>query len=206
MSTQVANHGYLAVFLLMVAESACIPVPSEAIMLFGGALSASAFVASFAHGAHHLDVAVVGLLGTAGNLSGSVLAYWVGRVGGRPLVERWGRFVRVRREELDRSEAFFARRGDVTVLVSRVLPVVRTFISLPAGIAEMPFARFVLFTVLGCLPWTFALALAGHAIGSHWRGVSHAFQPVTYVIGALALAAIGWWLVRRSRGPVPERV
>ena len=207
-STQITHHGYLAVFLLMVAESACIPVPSEAIMLFGGALSAAAFVSHFAPGAHHLNVAVVGVLGTVGNVAGSIIAYWVGRVGGRPVVERWGGFARLGRHDLDRAERFFARRGEVTVLVARVLPLVRTFISLPAGVAEMPFARFVVFTTVGCLPWTFALALTGHAIGNHWTGVSHAFAPAGYALAAIALAAIAWWLLRRRAARpavVPDR-
>ena len=204
-STQIADHGYLAVFILMVAEAACIPIPSEAIMLFGGALSTAAFVTSFAHGAHQLNVGVVGAVGTAGDLTGACIAYWVGRVGGRPVVERWGRLVRLRTHELDRATGWFERRGEVTVLVSRVLPIVRTFISLPAGIAEMPFGRFAVFTVLGSLPWTFSLALAGHAIGSHWKGVAHAFQPASYVIAGLIVVAIGWWLFRRRAGGPPGR-
>ena len=192
----ISSHGYVAVFLLMVAEAACIPIPSEVIMMLGGALSGAVFATTVAH-VHPLNVGVVGLVGTAGDLTGACISYWVGRLGGRPLVERWGRYVRLRTHELDRATKWFERRGEVTVLVSRVLPVVRTFISLPAGIAEMPFARFVVFTVLGSLPWTFSLALAGHAIGAHWRGVAHAFRPASYVIAALAVALIAWWLVRR---------
>lgn len=195
----ITSHGYLAVFALMVAESACIPVPSEVIMLLGGALSGAVFAASV-H-AHPLNVGVVGLLGTAGNLIGSCLAYWVGRQGGRPLVERWGRHIRLRTHDLDRATRFFERRGEITVLVSRVLPVVRTFISLPAGIADMPFGRFVVFTTVGCLPWTFSLALVGHAIGTHWHGVANAFRPVSIAIAVLAVVAVAVWLVRRSRRP-----
>lgn len=200
----ISSHGYLAVFALMVAEAACVPIPSEVIMMLGGALSGATFAVTVAH-VHPLNVGVVGAVGTAGDLTGACIAYWVGRLGGRPLVERWGRYVRLRTHELDRATRWFERRGQVTVLVSRVLPVVRTFISLPAGIAEMPFARFVVFTILGSLPWTFSLALAGHAIGAHWRGVAHAFRPVSYVIAALAVAAIAWWLLRR-RGSRAEPV
>jgi membrane protein DedA with SNARE-associated domain len=192
----ISSHGYVAVFLLMVAEAACIPIPSEVIMMLGGALSGAAFATTVAH-VHVLNVGVVGAVGTAGDLTGACIAYWVGRLGGRPVIERWGRFVRLRTHELDRAERWFERRGQVTVLVSRVIPVVRTFISLPAGIAEMPFARFVVFTVLGSLPWTFSLALAGHAVGAHYKGVAHAFQPASYVIAALIVAAIAWWLLRR---------
>ncbi len=194
--TQVVHHGYLAVFLLMVIESACIPIPSEAIMLFGGALAGGLVIS----GAQpHLDVFTVAAAGAAGNLVGSWIAYGVGRQGGRPLISRWGRYVLLRPHELDRAEAFFARRGDLAVLVGRVIPVVRTFISLPAGIAEMPIARFSLFTLLGCLPWTFALALAGDALAAHWTSVSNAFTPVSIVVAVLIVALIARWVVKRLR-------
>ena len=206
-TSQIASYGYLAVFFLMVAESACIPVPSEAIMLLGGALSSGTAVAAIAAslhmtGFHHLNVVAVGALGTAGNVVGSWIAYGVGRAGGRPLIERFGRVVRMRAHELDRAEAWFDRRGDVAVLVARVMPVIRTFISLPAGVAGMPFGRFTLFTLVGSLPWTFALALTGYAVADHWQGVAHAFQPASYAIAGLAAVAIAWWLVRRLRRPV----
>ena len=194
--SQIGRHGYLAVFVLMVLESACIPLPSEAIMLFGGALAGGLTVA----GVHlHLDVVVVALAGAAGNLVGSWVAYAVGRIGGRPLVERWGRYVLLRPHDLDRAERFFARRGAVAVLVARVLPVVRTFISLPAGVAEMPLVPFSLLTAAGSLPWTFGLALAGDALASNWSAVSNAFTPVSIVAGVLIVAWIAWWVVRRVR-------
>lgn len=200
-STQIANHGYLAVLLLMVVAACCIPIPSEATMLFGGALTTSAFVASVASGAHRLDLVAVGFVGTAGDLVGASIAYWVGRLGGRPLVERWGRYVRLRTHELDRAQAFFEGRGEVTVLVARVIPFIRAFISLPAGVARMGYGRFIVFSALGSLPWTFSLAVAGHLIGRHWKGVVHAFLPVTVAIAAVALVALAWWLARRYRRP-----
>ncbi len=205
--SEVGRHGYLAVFVLMVLESACIPIPSEAVMLFGGALAGGLTVA----GVHlHLDVVAVALAGAAGNLLGSWIAYAVGRIGGRPLVERFGRYVLLRPHDLDRAERFFARRGSVAVLVARVLPVVRTFISLPAGVAEMPVARFSILTLVGSLPWTFALALAGDALASNWSSVSNAFTPVSIVAGVLIVAWIAWWVVRRLRSrtlpEAPERV
>lgn len=131
LTTNVADHGYVAVFVLMVLESACIPIPSEVIMLFGGALAGGLLAAGHAH----VGLAGVGLAGAVGNLVGSLVAYWVGRAGGRPLLERYGRYLLIRPEHLDQAEEFFARRGDVAVLVGRVLPVIRTFISLPAGVA-----------------------------------------------------------------------
>lgn len=191
----VQHYGYLAIFLLMVAESACIPIPSEVTMLFGGAVAAGAVVGA----SHHLNFLAVGLAGTAGNLVGSYVAYAVGRVGGRPLVERWGRFVFLREHELDRAEAWWARRGEVAVFVSRLLPVIRTFISLPAGIGEMPLGKFTVYTVLGCLPWTFALAGAGYGIGANWDSVYKYFKPITVVIAVLAVAGLVWWVLRRRR-------
>jgi len=195
--TTIENYGYLAVFVLMVLESACIPIPSEVTMLFGGAAANATFAASV--GADHLNFLVVGLLGTLGNLVGSWIAYGVGRAGGRPLIERWGRYVFLREHELDRAEAWFGEHGEAAVFVSRLLPVVRTFISLPAGVAEMPFGRFTAYTFAGCLPWTFALAGAGYALGSRWTTVEKYFRPISIVIAVILAAAIAWWLVRRAR-------
>jgi len=197
--TTIEDFGYLAVFLLMVLESACIPIPSEVTMLFGGAAANATFAASLPGHPHPLNFLVVGLMGTLGNLVGSLLAYWVGRVGGRPLIERWGRYVFLREHELDRAEAWFDQHGQAAVFVSRLLPVVRTFISLPAGVAEMPIGRFTVYTFAGCLPWTFALAGVGYALGSRWTTVERYFRPVSIVVGVLLVGAIAWWLVRRAR-------
>lgn len=194
--SQISRHGYLAVFVLMVLESACIPVPSEAVMLFGGALAGGAVVA----GVHlHLNVIAVAVVGASGNLVGASIAYAIGRIGGRPLIERWGRYVLLRPRELDRAERFFARHGQSAVFVGRVLPVVRTFISLPAGIAETPVVAFGVMTLLGSLVWTFALALAGQALATNWSSVARAFTPISIAIGALILAAIAWAILRRLR-------
>jgi membrane protein DedA with SNARE-associated domain len=195
--TAIENYGYLAVFVLMALESACIPIPSEVTMLFGGAAANATFAASV--DANHLNFLIVGLLGAIGNLIGSWLAYWVGKAGGRPLIERWGRYIFLRPHELDRAEVWFAEHGEAAVFVSRLLPVVRTFISLPAGVAEMPFGRFTAYTFVGCLPWTFALAGVGYALGSRWETVERYFQPISIAVGILLLAAIVWWLVRRAK-------
>ncbi len=199
--SQIEQYGYLAVFVLMVLESACIPVPSEVVMLFGGALAGGLVVS----GVHlSLNVIWVAVAGALGNLVGSLIAYGVGRSGGRRLIERWGRYVLLRREHLRRSEDFFARRGDVAVLVGRVVPVVRTFISLPAGVAEMPAGRFSVLTLVGCVPWTFGLAFAGQALASHWQRVAAAFTPISVAVGVLLAAALAWWIVQtvndRRRG------
>jgi membrane protein DedA with SNARE-associated domain len=200
-STAIENYGYLAVFVLMVLESACVPIPSEVTMVFGGAAANATFAATLSDQGHPLaplNFLVVGLLGTLGNLVGSWIAYGAGKAGGRPLVERWGRYVFLRPHELDRAEAWFAEHGEAAVFVSRLLPVVRTFISLPAGVAEMPLGRFTVFTFVGCLPWTFALAGVGYALGSRWDTVDKYFQPISIAIGVLLLGALAWWLIRRA--------
>lgn len=186
----------MAVFVLMLLESACIPIPSEVIMLFGGAL-AGGLLASGGHA--HVGLVGIALAGAVGNLAGALVAYAIGRAGGRPLLERYGRYLLIRREHLDRTEAFFARRGDLAVLVGRVLPVVRTFISLPAGVAEMPLVRFSLYTLIGSLPWTFALAAIGYAVAANWDSVASGFTYASIAIAAVAVGAIAWWLVHRLR-------
>jgi membrane protein DedA with SNARE-associated domain len=195
LTSAISNHGYVAIFLLMTLESACIPVPSEAIMLFGGALAAGVTVAGVTL---HLNVVEVALVGALGNLLGSLIAYAVGRTGGRAAAEKWGKYVLIRRHDLDRAQAFFARRGQIAVLAGRMLPVVRTFISLPAGIAEMPVVRFGALTLLGSLPWTFALAYAGKALAAHWQSVERALTPVSIAVAVIIAGLIVWWYLRRK--------
>ena len=194
--TQISKHGYLAIILLMTAESACIPIPSEVIMTFAGALAGGLVLA----GVHvHLNIVWVGLSGALGNLIGGLIAYAVGRAGGRPLLERWGKFILLRPKEIDKAERFFHRRGQLAVLVGRVIPVVRTFISLPAGVAEMPLGVFSLYTFLGSLPWVFALAAAGDALASNWKSVSNAFTPISIAFGVIIVGGIAFWYWRRIR-------
>jgi len=195
-SKAIENYGYAAIFVLMVLESACIPIPSEVTMLFGGAAANATFAASLGNFTP-LNFLLVGLLGTVGNLVGSLLAYWVGRVGGRPLIERWGRYIFLRPHEVDRAEVWFREHGETAVFVSRLLPVVRAFISLPAGVAEMPIGRFTLFTFVGCLPWTFALAGVGYALGANWHTVEKYLRPISIVIAVALVVAFVWWLMKR---------
>lgn len=183
------DYGYQAVFVLMVLESAAIPIPSEVTMVFGGFLVSRG----------ELDFFWVAMLGTVANVLGSWLTYWIGLRGGRPLIERWGRYVFLRKHELDRAEAWFERRGELAVFVSRLLPVVRTFISLPAGVARMPFGKFTLYTFLGCLPWTFALTWAGLLLGDNWETVLRYGEPVSWAIVIAGVGLIVWWLVKRAR-------
>jgi membrane protein DedA with SNARE-associated domain len=141
----------------------------------------------------------VALIGTIANVIGSWLAYWVGYVGGRPLINRWGRYVLLREHELDRAHDWFERRGELAVFVSRLLPVIRTFISLPAGVARMNFWKFTLYTFLGCLPWTFALTWAGMLLGANWESFLRYGDPISWAIAAITVAVVAWWLIRRIR-------
>lgn len=188
----ISSSGYAAVFLLMVAESACIPVPSEVTMLFGGYLAATG----------RLELALVIALGTIGNVVGSYLAWAVGRTGGRAAWHRFGRFVLVKDEDLARAEAWFERRGEAAVFLGRLLPVIRTFISLPAGMADMAPLRFGLYTLAGCLPWTAALAVVGYELGGSRHAIVRWFSDASYVIAAVAILAILaflWARLRRRR-------
>jgi membrane protein DedA with SNARE-associated domain len=201
----IATYGYLAVFVLMLAESACIPVPSELIMTFGGALAAGAVPGT------RLNLAGVILAGTAGNVAGSYIAWAVGRYLGLPALERlvqgrWARRLRLREHDLDRAVGWFGRYGGKAVLIGRVLPVIRTFISLPAGIAGMAPVRFGVYTTIGCIPWTAALATAGFAVGSNWESIVSAFHGPTYIIAAVVLLAlvVFVWRYLRRRPAEPE--
>jgi membrane protein DedA with SNARE-associated domain len=192
----IVTYGYLAVFVLMVAESACIPVPSELIMTFAGALASGAVPGT------SLNLVAVIAAGVAGNVVGSYLAWAAGRYGGQSALRRWGHRLWVRDRDLDRANRWFVRYGARAVLIGRVIPVVRTFISLPAGIAGMDPVRFGIYTTIGCIPWTAALAYAGYAVGSNWQSIVNGFRGPTYVIAALVvigfIVAI-WWYVRRHR-------
>lgn len=199
----IAQYGYLAVFLLMLAESACIPVPSEVIMLLGGALAAGAVPGA------HPSLAGVIVAGVAGNVAGSYIAWAVGKYAGQAAVRRWGSRIGIREREIDRAAAWFERRGAAAVFIGRVIPVVRTFISLPAGFAAMPPVRFGVYTTLGCIPWTAALAIAGYQLGANWDSVANSFHGPTYAIAAfvvIAVAAAVFVQVRRSRRNGTETV
>jgi len=189
------NYGYVAIFGLMVLESACIPIPSEVTMVFGGALTTAAVVGA----GNELSLFWVGLIGALGNLVGSWIAYGIGAAGGRSTVERYGRYLLIRPHEIDRAHVWFERRGEGAVFLARLLPVIRTFISLPAGVARMRPSRFTLYTLLGCLPFTYALAFAGRAAGSSWENVIHALAPLTWVMLLICAAAAAVYVSRRFR-------
>src|SRR5215470_15301136 len=193
----IISYGYLAVFILMLAESACIPVPSELTMLFAGALSAGAVAGT------HMNLILAVAAGVAGNVAGSYLAWGVGAYGGRAAWHRWGRYILLRDDDIDRAERWFGRHGGKAVFFGRLLPAVRTFISLPAGLARMPPARFGIYTVLGCIPWTAALAWAGYLVGKNWANVASALHGPSLVLGGLlvllVIAAIVLLWRRRRR-------
>lgn len=179
----------------MVLESACIPIPSEVTMLFGGALVSASFLAP----EQQLAFWPVVLAGTGGNLVGSWLAYWAGYVGGRPLIDRWGRYLLIRPHEVEKAHDWFERRGELAVFGGRLLPVIRTFISLPAGVVRMGFWKFTVYTVLGCLPWVAALTWLGYLLGARWETVERILSPFSWAIAAVVLAAGIWFVWHRLR-------
>jgi len=204
----VAGYGYAAVFVLMVLESACVPIPSEVTMLFGGALAAPGFAAP----GEELSLFWVGIAGTVGNVVGSWIAYWAGAVGGRPLVDRFGRYLLIRPHEVDKAHDWFERYGDAAVFFSRLLPVIRTFISLPAGVVRMPFWRFTLLSTAGIIPWVLAFGLMGEAVGDRWDEWQESLHYADYAILAGIVGGIVYLLWRRRRNkmgaqtetPVPD--
>jgi membrane protein DedA with SNARE-associated domain len=181
----IAKTGYGGVVVLMAIESACIPLPSELIMPFAGYLV-------FTGTMKLVWVATAGALGC--NL-GSLVAYEIGCYGGRPLVERYGRWVLLGRRELDAADRFFGRWGYLAVFVARLMPVIRTFIALPAGIARMPRVRFHVYTFLGSWPWCLGLAWLGMKLGENWRQLGKYFHRFDAVI-LLALAIGVFWFIR----------
>ncbi len=183
----ISQAGYPGIVLLMGIESACIPLPSEIIMPFSGYL---VYTGRF-------KLAWVALAGAVGCNVGSLVAYYVGALGGRPLAEKYGRYVLVTRHDLELADRWFARYGDWAVFFARLLPVVRTFIALPAGVARMSFLRFNLYTFLGSLPWCLALAYAGLKLGERWTILRQYFHRFDTVILVLIVIAAAWFVRNR---------
>jgi membrane protein DedA with SNARE-associated domain len=180
----IAVTGYAGIIILMAVESACIPLPSELIMPFAGYL---VFQGKF----NLIWAATAGAIGC--NL-GSLVAYEIGAYGGRPLVERYGRWILMGRRELDWADRFFARWGYLAVFIARLLPVVRTFIALPAGIARMPRGRFHIYTFLGSWPWCLGLSWLGMKLGENWRELGKYFHKFDAVIGAVLVVGAIWFV------------
>jgi membrane protein DedA with SNARE-associated domain len=187
----VGDLGLPGVFLLMTLESACIPIPSEATMLFAGFNVHNGEYSLFA----------VTAVGVAANLAGSWIAYAVGFYGRLELVERHGNKLHIKQSHIALAERWFDRWGAPAVFFSRMLPIVRTFISLPAGVARMPFWRFSVLTVLGCIPWVFALAFAGKQAADNWTDWRDSLHYVDYAVAALIVVGLAYLVVRRRRRP-----
>jgi len=179
----ISSLGYSGIVLLMAIESACIPLPSEVIMPFSGYLVFRGELAFWG----------VAFAGAVGCVIGSLAAYGVGARGGRPLVERYGRYLLVSRHDIELADRWFARYGDVTIFIARLLPVVRTFIAFPAGVARMALGKFVAYTFAGSLIWCAALAWVGERLGERWESLGPWFHRFDALIGvAILLAAVGW--------------
>ncbi|MGZ4174564.1 MAG: DedA family protein [Solirubrobacteraceae bacterium] len=187
----VGDLGLAGIFVLMLLESACIPIPSEVTMLFAGF--------NVANG--HYSLLAITVAGVLGNIVGSWIAYAIGYYGRIELLEKHGKFLHISPRQLQRADRWFERYGDPTVLFTRLLPIVRTFISLPAGVARMPFWRFTALTALGCIPWVFALGLVGRLTKSHWKDVKDGLAYVDYLVVAAIILGIIYLVIRRRRGP-----
>jgi membrane protein DedA with SNARE-associated domain len=181
--------GLVGIFVLMTLESACIPVPSEAIMLFAG------------FNVSEGDLSMFGVVaaGSLGNLAGSLIAYAAGYYGRIELLDR-NKFIHVNRRHLEWADRWFERHGSATVFFTRMLPIVRTFISLPAGVARMPLGRFIVFTLAGSIPWVLLLAIIGREVGDRWEDWRDYLHYADYVVIAAAVIGLAYFLIRRRRG------
>jgi membrane protein DedA with SNARE-associated domain len=197
--------GYLGVTVAMAIESAMVPLPSELILPYAGFLvSDPTKLEPLTRGPWSFWVVVVAA--TIGNTVGSLIGYAIGAWGGRPFLERWGRYLLIRPHELDIADRFFARYGPATAFISRLLPIVRTFISFPAGVARMPLATFIAYSTAGAFLWSILLVYAGVQLGSRWVDIRHALQPFDLAIAVIvvALVALFVWL-RLGRPGVSRR-
>jgi membrane protein DedA with SNARE-associated domain len=184
-----SQYGYAAIFLFGFLEACCLPIPSEVTFGFGGVLAAQG----------HLNIAAVIVVGTVAELVGSMVSYSIGRVGGRPFVRRTGRYLLITHADIDRAERFFTRRGAWAVPLGRCLPVVRSFVSVVAGFAEVPPAMFAILSLAGTAVWVTVISLAGYGLGSAWNSVSHDISLAGYAIVAIAVIAIAAFVAHRVR-------
>lgn len=202
--------GYLGVGVAMAIESAMIPLPSELILPYAGFLISDPSQAEPLTGGPWSFWVVV-IVATIGNTIGSLAGYAIGAYGGRPFLRRWGRYLLIRQDEIELAERFFERYGAATAFFSRLLPVVRTFISFPAGVARMPVLKFIAYSTAGAFLWSTALVFAGTQLGAHWQDIRHALAPfdLLIVVACVALAALFvWWRLGRpgwSRGGAGSR-
>ena len=185
----IAVFGLPGIFVLMLLESACIPIPAEATMMFAG----------FAVSQGKMGLAAAITVGVAGNVVGAWLVYYIGLYGGRPFIDRYGRYILLRHEHIDLTERWFARYGPITVFFCRMLPGVRSFVSLPAGVARMPLWKFTLYTALGCVPFVAFLTWLGVKVGANWQRLEQDFKWLDYAVVTAIVALIVWAVARRLR-------
>ena len=206
----IGDHGLYAVFALMLIDSV-LPAASELVMLYAGVLASGALagqdIVLFGHriDSHFWGYVAIATAGVAGQTVGSIIGWAIGLYGGRPLVERHGRWLHLGPDNLDRAERWFERWGDWAVFLGRMTPVVRSFVSIPAGIARMPLGRFTLYSVLGTIPWCFGIAGAGWALGSSWETFHHDFRYVEVLVAVGILALVVWYLRRRRTTKMGRR-
>ena len=189
----ISSGGYVGIALLMAIESACIPLPSEIIMPFAGYLVSTG----------RFDLYLAATAGAIGCNIGSIVGYEIGKRGGRPLAERWGRYLLIGPGELDTADRFFARWGSIAVLIGRLLPVIRSFIAFPAGVARMRLVPFHVYTFLGSWPWCFGLAWVGMKLGTQWNSdprIKAAFHRADLAIGIVVIALVAFYIWHRVRG------
>ena len=185
----ISTLGFWGIVAMMAIESACIPLPSEVIMPFSGYLASQG----------QFTIWETALAGAIGCLVGSIVAYVVGRYGGRAFIWKYGKYILVSHHDLEIADWWFDRHGQFAIFFSRLLPVIRTFISLPAGIARMPFVPFAIWTFLGSLPWCYALSYFGFKMGENWERLGTYFHRFDVVIGFVLLVGIIWWVWRHLR-------
>ncbi|MEX2211580.1 MAG: DedA family protein [Gaiellaceae bacterium] len=213
LTSVVGDYGLYAVFALMLVD-AVLPAASELVMVFGGAIASGALASNVVLFGTEIESgwpAFVGiaLAGTVGYVLGSIGGWAIGAYGGRPFVERHGRLLHMTPARIAKADRWFDRYDEAFVLIGRVLPLVRSFVAIPAGLGRMPLGRYTLLTIPGSAAWCFGLAGAGWALGAHWEDFHHAFRYAEYAIAALILAAVAWWaftrLARRGRSADPAR-
>lgn len=178
--------GYWGILIGMILESACIPIPSEVIMPFGGYLVSTG----------HLNMIGVIIIGTIGNIVGSLIAYAIGHWGGKRFIDRFGKYVFLSKKHLESAEIWFDKRGEFTVFISRILPAIRTFISLPAGIARMNLVKFLIYTAVGSVFWSGVLTYVGFTLGNSWEKIQNILHPISYIVAAIVLVIIVYLIVK----------
>ncbi|HIH01031.1 TPA: DedA family protein [Thermoplasmata archaeon] len=191
----IETFGYFGVVILMAIESACIPVPSEIVMPFAGYLVWSAENSADYSGTP-MTLIGIGVAGAVGCTIGSIIAYYVGKHAGRPLIIKYGKYLLIREKHLLMAERWFDRYGEAATFISRLLPIVRTFISLPAGIAKMHFKKFVFYSFVGSLPWCFVLGYVGYALGPSWEDIMDVFHKLDVVVVAVLALLLVWYLYK----------